>query len=347
MKYAIAILFFQSFFNNTTYGQITKDYRATTTKYSDGTTLTPGGYGDPSQHSFSNKSSAVSGSNNSDNNNSGLPDLKPSKKEGKEQRIEMIELGSIWTYSNCNECKKENKSKKAYKKFVELVNEKKYGEALDFKQYEVNANFTEEKPDEMSFYRYYGLVIFCERQCILKYPDSRMKYTHDERIKGATTMVNEQLAVDLADPTRNINKFKLQAYTIAGIYDEAKKVFSVMGKTGEKPDKANLIAVEIYSTNPDEIVIAKNITALFEEKLKTIKAYTPAQATSRATDESALGSFLVQILFSLSQVNHSIRAGVLPSLLTNTYNNLKASFITEQGKERLLLAQAYFTEFGM
>ena len=345
MKYAIAVLFIQLFFSIITYSQTTKDYRAVTTKYSDGTTLTLGGYGDPSQYSFSNKSSTGPSTANKNNDNGGNPKL--NKKEGKEQRIEMIESGSMWTLPNCDECKNENKSKKAYKKFVELINEKKYGEALDLKQKEVNANFTKEKPNEMSFYRYYGLVIFCERQCILKNPGGQMSYIHDEGIKRSTARVNVQLAIDLAQPGRNINEYKLQAYSIAGIYDEAKKVYSAMGQAGEKIDKANVIDIELHSSKPDEILIVKNITALFEEKLKTIKAYTYEQSTLRAVDESALGSFLIQILFALSQVNHSIRSGTLPSVLMNTYDNLNSSFITEQGKERLLLAKEYFAEFGM
>src|SRR6185436_14060833 len=119
------ILFFQGFLSILTYGQSTKDYRAITTKYSDGTTLTLGGYGDPSQYSFSNKSST--GSDNTNNTNTTAGKSKLSKKDDKELRIEMIELGSMWTSASCSECKNENKSKKAYRKFVELVNEKRFG----------------------------------------------------------------------------------------------------------------------------------------------------------------------------------------------------------------------------
>jgi hypothetical protein len=218
---------------------------------------------------------------------------------------------------------------------------------LDLKQKEVNENFTEDKPDEMSLYRYYGLIIFCERQCILKYPNERLKSTHYEMIKGMTDLVNSQLKKDLAKPGRNINEYKLQVYSIAGVYDEAKKIYSAMAKAGEKVDKATLIAVELQSSKPDEALIVKNTNAIFEEKLKTIKAYTPEQASLRVTDEAALGSFLVEILYTLSQVEHSIRTEGLQSLLTNTYNSLNASFTTAEGKERLLLAKAYFTEFGI
>jgi len=344
MKHALAILFFQSFLSILTFGQNTKDYRAVTTKYSDGTTLTLGGYGDPSQYSFSNKSSTGSDNTNSTNTTGGKSKL--NKKDDKEQRIEMIELGTMWTRHTCDDCK-ENKSRKAYKKFVELVNEKRYGEALDFKQKEVNENFTEEKSDEMSLYRYYGLIIFCERQCILKYPNERMKSTHYEMIKGITGLINSQLKKDLAKPGRNINEYKLQVYSITGIYDEAKKIYSAMGQAGEKVDKATLIAVELHSSKPDETLIVKNTNAIFDEKLKIIKAYTPEQSGLRVTDEAALGSFLVEILYTLSQVDHSIRTGGMQSLLRNTYDSLNASFTTAEGKERLLLAKAYFTEFGI
>ncbi|HMK18418.1 MAG TPA: hypothetical protein VK492_09465 [Chitinophagaceae bacterium] len=344
MKHALAILFFQGFISTLAFGQNTKDYRAVTTKYSDGTTLTLGGYGDPSQYSFSNKSSTGSDNGNSSNITGGKS---KSKKDDKELRIELIEWGKIWTSACCDDCK-ENKSRKAYKKFVELVNEKRYGEALDLKQYEVNENFTEEKPDEMSLYRYHGLVIFCERQCILKYPDNEKIYhSHNQGIQRATRRINSQLEKDLAKPRKNINEYKLQVYSIAGIYDEAKKIYSAMEQAGEKVDKAILIAVELQSSKPDEALIIKNTNAIFEEKLKTIKAYTPEQSSLRVTDEAALGSFLVEILYTLSQVEHSIRTAGLQSLLTNTYDNLNASFTTAEGKERLLLAKAYFTEFGI
>ncbi len=344
MKHALAILFFQALLSILTFGQSTKDYRAVTTKYSDGTTLTLGGYGDPSQYSFSNKSSTGSDNTNSTNTTGGKSKL--NKKDEKEQRTEMIELGTMWTRHTCDDCK-ENKSRKAYKKFVELVNEKKYGEALDLKQKEVNENFTEEKPDEMSLYRYYGLIIFCERQCILKYPNSDMNRTHHQSIKGMTGLLNSQLEKDLTKSGRNINEYKLQVYSIAGLYDEAKKVYSAMGQAGEKVDKATLIAVELHSSKPDETLIVKNTNAIFEEKLKTIKAYTPEQSALRVTDEAALGSFLVEILYTLSQVEHSIRTAGLQSLLKNTYDSLNASFTTAEGKERLVLAKAYFTEFGI
>jgi hypothetical protein len=345
MKYALAILFFQGFLSTLIFGQNTKDYRAVTTKYSDGTTLTLGGYGDPSQYSFSNKSSA--GSNNTNSTSMTFSKAKLSKKEEKQQRIDMIEWGKMWTYPSCDECKNENKSKNAYKEFIELVNEKRYGEALDLKQKEVNENFTEAKPDEMSLYRYHGLVIFCERQCILKHPESSLNSIHHEGIQRATRRINSQLEKDLAKPGRNINEYKLQVYSIAGIYDEAKKIYSAMTKAGEKVDKATLIAAELRSSKPDEALIVKNTNAIFEEKLKTIKAYTLEQSNLRVTDEAALGSFLIEILYTLSQVEHSIRTAGLQSLLKNTYDSLNASFTTAEGKERLLLAKAYFTEFGI
>jgi len=191
------------------------------------------------------------------------------------------------------------------------------------------------------------LVIFCERQCILKYPKSDMKSIHHEGIQRATRRINSQLEKDLAKPGRNINEYKLQVYSIAGIYDEAKKIYSAMAKAGERVDKATLIAVELQSSKPDEALIVKNTNAIFEEKLKTIKAYTPEQSSLRVTDEAALGSFLIEILYTLSQVDHSIRTAGLQSLLTNTYNSLNTSFTTADGKERLLLAKAYFTEFGI
>lgn len=347
MKNVLTVCFFQVFFSIMTQGQTAKDYRATTTKYSDGTTLTLGGYGDPSQYSFSNKNSNFSGKTNSDNNNSTAGNSKQSKKDEKTQRIEMIELGSMWTRSNCDDCKNEGKSRSAYKKFIELANEGRYGEALDLKQNEVNANFTEENPDEMSIYRYYGLVIFCERQCKLKYPNSDMNRTHDEMIKGETGLVNKQLEKDLERQGMNINEYKLQAYTVAGLYDEAKKVYAAMGKAGETVDKANLIAIELHSSKPDESLILENTAAIFEEKLRKINAYSPEQSSLRAIDEDALGSFLIEILYTLSQVDHSIRTVALSYFLSKTYDGLKASFITEQGKERLLLTEDYFTEFGI
>lgn len=343
MKYATVLLVCLFLFHDD-YGQ-TKDYRAVTTKYSDGTTLTLGGYGDPSQYSFSNKTTSATTTTSGNNVKSGKGKL--SKKEEREQNIEMIEMGSKWTYSNCSKCSNENKSKDAYKKFIKLVNEKRYGEALDFNQNEVNAKFTEEKPDDLSFYRYYGLVIFCERQCMLKYPSSQMKYVHNQSIQGITKIINAQLALDLAKPGININEYKLQAYSAAGIYDEAKKVYSSMQKSGAIVDRANLISVELHSSKPDELSIIKNSTSLFDEKLKTITGYTAEQSLLRAKDEDALGSFLVEILYTVSQVDHTILEGSLPSFLAGTYNNLKASFITAEGEERLVLAKAYFTEFGI
>jgi hypothetical protein len=344
MKKAILMLLFLGLFNLMSYGQPRKDYRPVTTKYSDGTTLTLGGYGDPSQYSFSNKNTGETGE--SANGNKGT-NSKSKKKDSKEQRIEMIESGSMWTYTSCNECKNESKSKKAYKKFLDLIGEKKYGEALDLKQKEVNASFTEEQPDEMSLYRFYGLVIYCERQCILKYPNSGMTHIHKEGIKGAGDMVNAQLARDLAKPGKNINEYKIQVYSIAGMHDEAKKIYTAMGQADEKIDKAMLIATELSCSKPNEKLIIDNIAIIVDEKLKTIKGYTTEQGTQRTMDEGALGSFFTQILYAISQVSHSIRTESLVSLLKKTYENLNTSFTTEEGKERLLLAKAYFSEFGI
>ncbi len=348
MKNVLIVCFFQFLICSMAVGQTTKDYRATTTKYSDGTTLTLGGYGDPSQFSFSNKNLDYSGNTNSGNNNkSTAGNPKQSKKDEKAQRIEMIELGSMWTSSSCGDCKNEVKSRSAYKKFIELANEGRYGEALDLKQYEVNARFTEENPDEMSIYRYYGLVIFCERQCKLKYPDSDMNRTHDEMIKGEIRLVNEQLETDLESQGIDINEYKLRAYKEAGLYEEAKMVYASMGNSKEKLEKANLIAIELNSSKPDESLILEYSATIFEEKLKKINAYTPDQSSQRAIDEDALGSFLIEILYTLSQVDHSIRTAALTSFLSTTYAGLKVAFITEQGKERLELTEAYFTEFGI
>jgi hypothetical protein len=348
MKNILVVCFFQFFICFMTEGQTTKDYRATTTKYSDGTTLTLGGYGDPSQYSFSNKNPDYSDNTNSGNNNkSAAGNPKQSKKDEKAQKIEMIELGSIWTRSDCSDCKNEGKSRSAYKKFIELVNEGKYGEALDLKQNEVNARFTEENPDEMSIYRYYGLVIFCERQCKLKYPDSWANHTHDEGIGRATRRVNEQLETDLESQGIDINEYKLRAFKEAGLYEEAKKIYAATGKEGEAVGKASLIAIELHSIKPNESLILEYSAAIFEEKLKKINAYTTDQSSLRAIDEDALGSFLIEILYILSQVDHSIRTAALTSFLSTTYAGLKVAFITEQGKERLELTEAYFTEFGI
>jgi hypothetical protein len=339
MKYALVMLLFQGAFSFISYSQTNKDYRPVTTKYSDGTSLTLGGYGDPSQYSFSNKNTGqTGGSVNGKEGNS-----KPPKKDSKEQRIEMIESGSMWTAASCDDCKSENKSRKAYKKFIELIDEKKYGEALDLKQKEVNASFT----DEMSIYRYYGQVIYCERQCILKYPNSGMAHIHKEGITRAANRVNAQLAIDLASPGKNINEYKIKVYSIAGLHDDVKKIYTSMGQAGEKIDKATMIATELNSSKPNEKLIVDNIGIIFDEKLKAIRTYTAEQVSQRAMDEAVLGSFFTQILYAISQVEHSIRTESLVSLLRKTYDNLNSSFTTEEGKERLLLAKAYFTEFGI
>ncbi|MES2649271.1 MAG: hypothetical protein V4717_20500 [Bacteroidota bacterium] len=316
---------------------ITKTY---TVKYSDGSASGVGGYSDPLKYKFSG--SSPSGNDVSEPSVMGNTGLKRSKKEEKQLRIEMIENGKMWTRW-LGEDWKENSSRKAYQQMLKLVDEKRFGEALDLSQKEVNTRYTDKIPDGMSEYRYMGLLIYIFRECLIKYP-AVYPQTHLSNIEKAAKYVESSLK---SSAEANNKAYQLKIYLLCGLYEQAGKCYSEMKSANEKPEDVLVLDMELNSAKPNKENIITTVNHIIEERLKIINNYKsdPGEASKRSMDESALGYFLIEFLYNLKVKRITFTRDLMPDL-QSMKNKLDSNIKTEEGKQRIVMIGDYFKELG-
>lgn len=315
-------------------------YRPVTYKYSDGTSLTLGGYGNPADYSFNNKNTDKTVNSQGSTGSRKLDRmLKVSKKTEHENVIYTIEWGNSGVPNICYSCT-EKKSKKAYQKLITLVKDEEYGEALYLARNEINTSFTVENPDAMSEYEYYGLLVYIHRQCMAKYPNGYLK-EHYRHI--GTYMSRVQ---DLMGNSYQVLAFRLKAFIASGFYDQAKDVIGYMRTKKEQIDDATLLKVELNSSVPDRDTIRYALRRIIYNKINILKSFASdatGQANS-ATDESALGSFFIDVLYNLSSISPEVAHDLLPEM-KYWRGQFELFFKSMEGKERFLLIDNFIKEF--
>ncbi|MEO6328191.1 MAG: hypothetical protein ABIO55_04630 [Ginsengibacter sp.] len=316
---------------------ITKTYSF---KYSDGSTAGLGGYSDPLKYKFSGSASGGGVSSEAAVSNNG--GSKRSKKDEKQLRIDMIENGLIWTRW-FGEDWKENSSRRAYQQMLKLVDDKRYGEALDLAQKEVNTRYTDKNPDGMSEYRYMGLMIYIFRECLIKYPTTYPS-THLKDIEDAKKRVEASIK---NSAEANNKAYRLKIYLLCGLYEQANNCYAEMNTAKETADDALVLDLEFNRNIPNKEKIVTAMNHIVDERLKVINNYKtdPAEASKRSVDESALGYFFTDFLYNLTIKKSAITGELLPDLQV-TRSKLISNFKTEEGKQRFALIGEYFKELG-
>jgi len=322
-------------------------YHQTTTVYSDGSTLTLGGYGNPADYSFNQDDGYESDGSMSIDNPDYSFSSKYNKPETKEERYHKFETGQAYTLTACVDCEGEKKTQRAYDKLIELVNAAKYGEALDWAQYNVNPKHLAGYPDSLTEYRYYGALNYSRRQCKLKFPNSRMIYIQDECLGHIESWAEDQLKSDLKgrgdDPA-----FAFAAYEAANMYDKAATALTAMKQKGIPVSDEKVLNVELHAQSPNKDTVVNTLHRIVTKKMATVTANAndAAGLAKRSVDESALGSFFIEVLYNLTQADPAVRKNML-SELGVVQKEFSGAFVTDIGKERVALSKRYLDDMAL